>query len=78
MIAPHHREVAVRVGELAFLDVLDPRFVHADRIVVLTLTGHRACVTADTPPVVDDKAIVRYGDHLRWFMATINVRQDNT
>ena len=58
MIAPHYREQPSGIRELAFLNVLDPRPVHADRHFVLRLARNGAGVAPDTLPVIDDKAVV--------------------
>src|SRR5690606_33831761 len=42
---------------LTALDVLNPGAVHTDRHEVLRLAGDCAGVTADTHPIVDDKAV---------------------
>jgi len=58
MIASHHRKQSSRVGERAFLDVLHPCAVHADRHFMLGLAGDGTRVTADALSVVDDEAEV--------------------
>src|ERR1700737_5224415 len=57
MIAAHHAEVAADVGKGAFLFVLDPGAEDADRDLMLILAGHRARMAADTPVLVDHKAV---------------------
>ena len=58
MIAPHHREVSVGVGELALLDVFHPRLVHAYWIIVFCFARNRAGVATYTPSVVDYEPII--------------------
>src|SRR5581483_11578634 len=55
VIAAQDREEAPRVGELAFLDILDPGTKRSHGYVVLGLAGERASVTADALAVVDDE-----------------------
>jgi len=62
VITSHHREQSSRVRKRAFLYVLDPSPVHADRHFMLGFAGDGTRVTADTLSVVDDEAEV----HKRW------------
>jgi hypothetical protein len=57
MVAARDLKYAARVGENAFLDVLDPGPVHAHRHLVLGFTRHRAGVTSDALAVIDYEAV---------------------
>ena len=57
MIAARDLKYAARVGENAFLDILDPGPVHAHRYLVLGLACHRAGVASDALAVVDYEAV---------------------
>jgi hypothetical protein len=57
MIAARDLKYAARVGENAFLDVLDPGPVHTHRHLVLGFTRHRAGVTSDALAVIDYEAV---------------------
>lgn len=59
MVAPHHRKQPLRVGELAFLDVLDPGPIHADRYIMLRLARDGAGMTSNASSVVDNKTEIR-------------------
>ena len=61
MVAAHHAEQPSRIRKTAFLDVLDPRAIDADRHLVLSLAGDGAGVTADAFAVVDDKSEIHSG-----------------
>ena len=56
VVAAHHREMPVDIGERARLDVLDPGPVHTEGDVVLALARHRAGVTADAALAVEQEA----------------------
>ena len=62
MVAARDLERAPRLREDALLDVLDPGAGHAQRHLVLGLAGHRAGVTADAAPVVDQEGVVQRRD----------------
>lgn len=74
MVTPHHREVTIRVRELSLLDVLYPRLVDADRVVVFRFAGDRARVTPNAFPVVDDEAVICNSDHLSWDALLVDIR----
>jgi hypothetical protein len=57
MIAACDLKYAARVGENAFLDILDPGPVHAHRHLILGFTRHRAGVTSDALAVIDYEAV---------------------
>jgi len=60
VVAPHHAESTMRVGETSLLDVLDPGAVDANRCVVLGLASHSAGMTADTLSIIDDECVVHF------------------
>lgn len=43
--------------EFAFLDVLDPGSIHADRKIVFLFARHCTGMTTDALPVVDDESV---------------------
>src|SRR5207253_10449647 len=57
MIAPCDLKYAACVGENTFLDVLDPRPIHAHWHLVLGFTRHRTGVASDALAVVDYEAV---------------------
>ena len=57
MIAACDLKHAARVGENAFLDVLDPGPVHAHRHLVLGFARHRARMTSDALAIIDYEAV---------------------
>jgi hypothetical protein len=57
MIAACDLKYPARVGEDAFLDVLDPGPVHAHRHLVLGLACHRAGVASNALAVIDYEAV---------------------
>jgi hypothetical protein len=57
MIAARDLKYAAGVGENAFLHVLDPGAVHADRHLVLGFARHRAGVASDALAVIDYEAV---------------------
>ncbi len=61
MVAARDLKYAPRVGENAFLDVLDPGPVHAHRHLILGFTRDRAGVTSDALAVIDDEAVFHRG-----------------
>src|SRR5262249_12869566 len=61
VVAAHHGEVAPRVGEGAFLDVLDPRAVDPEGNLILLLAGDGARVAADAFALIDHEAVAHGG-----------------
>jgi hypothetical protein len=57
MVAACDLKYAARVGENAFLNVLDPGPVHAQRHIVLGFARHRTGVTTDALAVIDYEAV---------------------
>ena len=57
MVAARDLKYAARVGENAFLDILDPGPVHAHRHLILGFARHRTGVTSDALAVIDDEAV---------------------
>ena len=57
MVAARDLKYAARVGENAFLDVLDPGPVDAHRHLILGFTRHRAGVASDAFAVIDYEAV---------------------
>ena len=60
MIAAVDEKIAPRIGKLTFLDVLDPRSIHADGYVMFGLARHRAGVAADALALVDHEGVFRH------------------
>ena len=60
MIAPVNKKIAPRIGKLTLLNVLNPRAVDPNRHIMLGLTRHSTCMTANTLALVDDKGIFRH------------------
>jgi hypothetical protein len=60
VVAAHDRKQSAIVGKGAFLDVLDPGPIHADRHLVLAFAGHGAGMTADALAVVDHEPKCRH------------------
>ena len=58
LVAEHREEEALRLRKRALLDRFDPAAVHADRDLVLGLTGDRARVAADAFVEVDREPVV--------------------
>src|SRR5262249_13316993 len=57
VVTSHHPEMAANVGELAFLDVLDPGAKPPHRNLMFLLARHRAGVTANTSVLIDNKPV---------------------
>src|SRR5208282_1133453 len=57
MVAARNLKYAARVGENAFLDVLDPGPVHAHRHLVLGFARHRTGVTTNALAVIDYETV---------------------
>ena len=55
MVAAHHREMPVDMGERAGLDVLDPGAVHSEGNLVFALASNRAGMTADAAAAVEQE-----------------------
>jgi hypothetical protein len=57
MIAARYLKDAASVGELSFLNVLDPGAIYAHGDLVFRLAGNCAGMAADTPAIVDNKSV---------------------
>jgi hypothetical protein len=57
VVAPHHAEVARRVGKFALFDMLYPGTEYSNGHLVLLFAGDRARVTPNTPVLIDDKSV---------------------
>ena len=57
MVAACDLKYPARVGESAFLDILNPGPVHAHRHLVLGFARHRAGVASDALAVIDYEAV---------------------
>jgi hypothetical protein len=58
LIAQHGKKETARVREHALLDGLDPAAVHANRDLVLSLTGYGAGMTSDALPEVNREPVL--------------------
>jgi hypothetical protein len=58
VIAAVHEKIATGIRELAPLDVLDPRAIHADGDIVFSFTGNGAGMAPDAFALIDDKGIL--------------------
>ena len=58
MVTTVDQEIASRVGELAFFDVLDPGSVDADGHIVFGFARNGAGVAADALALINDKGIL--------------------
>jgi len=63
VIAAVYQEIAARVGELAFFDVLYPGAVDTDGDVVFGFTRHCTGVAADALALVNDKGILGHDSY---------------
>jgi hypothetical protein len=57
VVASKYTKVALGIGKLALLDILDPRPVDPERDIMFFLAGDRAGMTANAPVLVDDKSV---------------------
>lgn len=57
MVAAGDLKNSARIGEFAFLDVLNPGAVHAQGHQVLGLASNGAGVASDALAVIDDEAV---------------------
>jgi hypothetical protein len=55
VIAAHHREVSLRMGELALFNIFHPGAIHPDGSFMLRLAGHSAGMTADALPIINNE-----------------------
>jgi len=59
LVAEHGKKEAVRLRKRTLLDGLDPAAVHADRDLMFSFAGDRACVAADAFSKIDRESVVQ-------------------